>query len=82
MSISNSKEELQSIVFLRDKGWDKTTSDKVIRNLRKDFQLKTKSSDTKYHPNQIRYRVNDPKKYKSFKKIKTGIDGIIFIIGK
>lgn len=66
----------QSIVFFTNKGWNESSARKwlKIHNL-----IPIKSVD-KHLPNQLRYRLVNPDKFKRFRTIATN-DGINIIIG-
>lgn len=70
------KSEKQSVVFFEKKGW---TENKAIRFLKAHNLHPIKHVD-KHLKGELRYRLNDPKKYDHFTTIKTKL-GINYILG-
>ena len=69
---------VQSVVFLRDKGWTKSKAEKYLRDNNYKTTFYGKGVDIK--ENQLRYRQLAPSRFKDY-ITKKKRNGIMFIIG-
>jgi len=76
---NNIMSNVQTVVFLRDKGWTKSKAEKYLRDNNYKTTFYGKGVDTKFN-NQLRYRQLAPSKFKDY-ITKKKRNGIMFIIG-
>jgi hypothetical protein len=72
------KSEDQSIVFFKNKGWTKPLAQQWLKH----HNLKPIKHVDEHLHGELRYRLNDPGKYKKFRTLKLGKDsGVDIVIG-
>ena len=74
------KNNIQSVVFLKDQGWNVRKAEKYLKDNNYKITFYGKGVDRKFD-NQLRYRQLAPTKFKNYITVKKKKEGILFIVG-